>query len=179
MSVLFKDLTAGATVYALVKDEEMKYLEGSIVSVGQQRSELPKMPAGQMPNPMQLPTIKNVVDVTYQLDGKNYTDAVDVTASVFPTEKPGCVTLVSTDKDAVVRELHATLKNSENYIAEAEKQMPKQKKRVKRCKELIAQLDTAFMEKQQTEQRFTKIEEAQKEQGDKLDKILELLSGKK
>lgn len=178
MSVLFKDLSAGATIYALVKDEEMKYLEGSIVSVGQQRSELPQMPAGQIPNPMQMPTIKNVVDVTYQLDGKNYTDAVDVTASVFPTDKPGSVALVSTEKDAVVRELHATLKNSENYIADAERQVPKHKKRVKRCKELISQLDTAFMEKQQTEQRFSKIEEAQKEQGDKLDKILELLSKK-
>jgi hypothetical protein len=126
-----------------------------------------------------MPAPKTVVDVTYTIDGKNYTDAIEVTDSVFPTDKPGSVTLLSTDKDAVVRELHATLKNSENYIAEAEKQVPKQKKRVKRCKELIAELDTAFMEKQQTEQRFTKIEEAQKEQGNKLDKILELLSKKK
>ncbi len=178
MSVLFKEMTAGATVYALVKGEELKYLEGSVVSIGQQRSELPQMPAGQMPNPMQMPTIKHVVDVTYQLDGKNYTDAVDVTASVFPTDKPGSVTMVSTDKDAVVRELHATLKTSENYLTEAEKNVPKQKQRVEDCKALIAQLDTVYMERQQTEQRFSKIEEAQKEQGDKLDKILELLSKK-
>lgn len=178
MAILFKDLTAGQSVYALIKGDEVKYFEGSIVSIGQQRVDMPQTPA-QMPNPMQMPSIKNVVDVTYQIDGKNYTDVVDVTASVFPTNKMGDVSLIATEKDAVVRELHATLRNSESYIAEAEKQVPRQKTRVKQCKELISQLDTEFMEKQQTEERFAKIEEAQKEQGGKLDKILELLSKEK
>lgn len=176
MSVLFKDLTAGATIYALVKDDELKYIEGSIVSVGQQRVEVPQNTPGQFP--VQMPVVKTVVDVTYQFDGKNYTNPVEITASVFPTDKLGSMAMVSTDKDAVVRELHATLQSSENYIAEAEKQVPKQKKRVKHCKELIAQLDTAYMEKQHTEERFAKIEEAQKEQGSKLDKILDLLKNK-
>lgn len=171
MNTLLKDMTAGASVYALLKGDELKYIEGTIVSVGQQRMEMP--PAGT--NPLQMPSMKNVVDVTYQLDGKNYTDAVEVTASMFPTEKTGCVTLVSTDKDAIVRELNATLKISENYLAEAEKKMPQQKKRVEECKALIAQLDTVFKEKQETEQRFAKIEQAQQEQGSKLDKILALL----
>lgn len=173
--MLFKDMTPGQTIYALVKGEELKYCEGSIVSVGQQRMEMPQA-NGQMP--MQIPSMRNVVDVTYSLDGKNYTDVVDVTASVFPTEKTGSVTLVSTDKDAVVKELYATLKTSENYLTEAEKNIPKKKKQIKECKALIAQLDTVYMEKQHTEERFTKIEETQKEQGGKLDKILDLLSKK-
>lgn len=170
MTTLFKDLPVGSAVYALLKGEELKYTEGTIVSVGQPRMEMP--PAA---NPLQMPAMKNVVDVTYQLDGKNYTDAVDVTASMFPTEKVGCLALVSTDKDAVVRELHATLKVSENYLADADKQIPRQKKRVKECKALIAQLDTGYKERQETELRFAKIEEAQKEQGGKLDKILQYL----
>ena len=173
MNTLFKDLTAGATVYALIKGDELKYHEGSIISVGVQRVEMPKID-GQ-PNPIQLPTMKNVVDVTYSIDGKNYTDAVDVTASMFPTDKPGAVTLVATDKEAIVRELHATQKSAENYLSEAETLIPKKKKQVKECKALIAQLDTAYRERQETEQRFAKIEEAQKEQGSKLDKILALL----
>lgn len=175
MAMLFKDMTPGQTIYALVKGDELKYSEGSIVSVGQQRMEMPQT-NGQMP--MQIPSMRNVVDVTYSLDGKNYTDVVDVTASVFPTEKTGSVTLVSTDKDAVVKELYATLKTSENYLTEAEKNIPKKKKQIKECKALIAQLDTVYMEKQHTEERFTKIEETQKEQGGKLDKILDLLSKK-
>jgi hypothetical protein len=173
MNILFKDMQVGAIVYALLKGDELKYVEGTIVSVSQPRVDVPQVPVGQMP--MTIPSVKNVVDVTYQLDGKNYTDAVDVTATMFPTEKTGCVTLVSTEKDAIVRELHATMKVSENYLAEADRQIPKQKKRLKECKELIARLDTAFKDRQETEQRFAKLEEAQREQGSKLDKIIALL----
>lgn len=172
MNTLFKDLTSGALVYALVKGDELKYTEGTIVSVSQPRMVMPEMKAGQMP------TMQNVVDVTYSLDGQNFTDVVDVSASMFPTKNPGAMTLVSTDKDAVVRELHATLKTSENYLKEAEREVPKQKKRIKDCKALIAQLDTDFKERQQTEERFAKLEETQKEQGGKLDQILELLKKK-
>lgn len=171
MSTLFKDMTAGMLVYALVKDDDMKYCEGSIVSVSQPRMNMSEMKPGQM----QMPTMQQVVDVTYSLDGKNYTDTVDVSASMFPSKNPGALSLISTDKDCIVRELHATLKSSENYIAEAKREMPKQEKRINQCKELIAQLDTAFKEKQQAEVRFTKLEETQKEQGSKLDKILALL----
>ena len=175
MNTLFKDLTAGALVYALVKGDELKYTEGTIVSVSQPRMVMPEMKAGQM----QMPTMQNVVDVTYSLDGQNFTDVVYVTASMFPTKNPGAMTLVSTDKEAVVRELHATLKTSENYLKEAEREVPKQKKRIKDCKALIAQLDTGFQERQQTEERFAKLEETQKEQGGKLDQILELLKKNK
>lgn len=170
---MFKDMTPGQSVFALMKGEELKYCEGSIVSVGQQRMEMPQPVAGQMP--LQMPSFKNVVDVTYSLDGKNYTDAVDVTASVFPTDKPGVLSMVATDKDAVVRELQATLRTSENYLKEAEREVPKQKKRVKDCKTLIAQLDTEYKERQQTEERFAKLEDAQNKQGEKLDRILALL----
>lgn len=171
MNVLFKDMTAGQPVYALIKGDELRYCEGSIVSVGQQRMEMPQM--GQMPMPM--PSVKNVVDVTYSLDGKNYTDTVDLTASVFPTDKPGTLALVATDKDAVVRELHATLNNSQAYLKEAEREKPKHERRVKEAKELIAQLDTDYKDRQQLEERFSKIEDAQKNQGSKLDQILALL----
>lgn len=174
MNVLFKDLTPGQSVYALIKGEELRYCEGSIVSVGQQRMDMPQTQVGQMP----MPSFKNVVDVTYSIEGKNYTDTVDVTAAVFPTDKPGALSLVATDKEAVVRELHATLKTSENYLKEAEREVPKQKKRVKDCKALISQLDTDFKERQQTEERFAKLEEAQRQQGGKLDEILELLKKK-
>jgi hypothetical protein len=171
MAILFRDLAPAQTVYVLAKGNEMKYCEGSIVSVGQPRMEMPNA----TPTPMTMPTMRQVVDVTYTVGEKNYTDAVDVTASVFPTEKNGEVMMVATEKEAIVKELHATLKSSENYITEAEKRVPKEKKRVKECKALIAQLDTVFMERQQTEQRFTKIEEAQKQQGDKLDEIIDMM----
>ncbi len=168
---LFKGLTAGTVIYALMKGDDMKYQEGTIISVSQPRMNYPDMKPGQM----QLPTVQEVVDVTYSIDGKNYTDMVEVTASMFPTKNPGVLTLVSTEKDTIVRELRATLKASENYLKEAEREVPKQEKRIGQCKELIAQLDTEFKERQQTEERFAKIESTQKEQGGKLDQILALL----
>lgn len=174
MAILFKDLAPAQTVYVLAKGNELKYCEGSIVSVGQPRMEMPNT----TPVPMTMPAMRQVIDVTYTVGDKNYTDTVDVAASVFPTEKNGEVMMVATEKEAIVKELHATLKSSENYITEAEKRVPKEKKRVKECKALIAQLDTAYMEKQRTEDRFMKIEEAQRAQGDKLDKIIDLLSKK-
>lgn len=170
--ILFKDLTAGQPIYALMKGDEIKYAEGSIVSVGMQRMEMPQG------NGMQMPSMRTVVDVTYQIEGKNYTDAVEVTASVFPTNKPGVLTLVATEKEAVVKELHATLKSSENYLKDSEKEIPRQQKRVADCKSLIAQLDTEYKEKRQTEERFAKLEETQRMQDSKLDKILALLNNK-
>lgn len=170
-STTFKGLTAGTLVYALVKSDDLKYVEGSIVSVSQPRMNMPEM----MPGQMQLPSVQEVLDVTYTLDGKNYTDMVDATACMFPTKSPGALTLVSTDKDAIVRELRATLKSGENYLKEAEREVPKQKKRMEQCKELISQLDTEYKERQETEQRFAKIEETQRTQGGKLDQILALL----
>lgn len=174
MNVLFKDLTPSSVIYALTKGDEIKYQEGSIVSVSAPRMNMPQMQSGQM----QMPTMQNVVDVTYSLNGKNFTDMVDVTASVFSSNKTGDIALISTDKEAIVRELHATLKMSENYIKEAEREVPKQKKRIKECKNLVAQLDNDFKERQQTEERFSKIEETQREQGGKLDEILNLLKKK-
>lgn len=172
-TVLFKDMTPGTVIYALVKDDDLRYLEGSIVSVSRPRMNMPKFEAGQVP--VQMPSVQNVIDVTYSLDGKNHTDVVDETASMFSTRNPGALSLVTTDKDAIVRELHATLKNGENYISEAKKEIPRQEKRIAQSRELIAQLDTDFKEKKQTEERFAKLETAQKEQGGKLDQILALL----
>jgi hypothetical protein len=174
MNTLFKDLTAGSVVYALIKEDEPTYCEGSIVSVSQPRVNMPAFNPGQM----QLPQVQNVVDVTYTLDGKNYTDTVDVTASIFSTRNPGPMTLVSTDKEAIVRELHATLKSSETYVKDAKRDVPKHEKRIKKCKSLIAQLDTEFKERQQTEERFSKLEESQQALDKKLDLILSRLPQK-
>lgn len=168
---LFKGLSTGTVIYALMKGDDMKYQEGTIVSVSQPRMNMPEMKPGQL----QMPSVQEVVDVTYSIDGKNYTDMVEVTSSMFPTKNPGVLTLVSTDKDAIVRELRATLKASENYLKEAEREVPKQEKRIGQCKNLIAELDTAFKERQETENRFAKIESTQKEQGGKLDDIQGML----
>jgi hypothetical protein len=159
-NILFKDLTAGSPIYALIKaDDELQFSEGAIVSIGQQRAELPPANNGSFPFPGNMPAPKTVVDVTYTIEGKNYTDAVEVTACMFPTEKTGAITLVATDKEPVIREIKATLKRAEDYLKSVEVEVPKNKKRVDDCKTLIGLLDTEFAEKQVFENRIKKLEE--------------------
>lgn len=172
MNTLFKDMAAGATVHALVKGEELRYVTGTVVSIGQPRVD--------MPNPIQ--TIgqgyKQVVDVTFAVDGKNYTEAVEVTACMFPTNKLGGLSLVATDTETIVRELRVTEKLDADYLKQTESEIPKREKRIEACKQLIAELDADYKEKRQTEDRFIRIEKKQEEFGGMLKRILDAVESK-
>lgn len=172
MNTLFKDMAAGATVHALVKGEDLRYVTGTVVSVGQPRVE--------MPNPIQGigQGYKQVVDVTFAVDGKNYTEAVEVTAYMFPTNKLGGVSLVATNTEPIVNELHATEKMDADYLKQAEKEIPKRQKRIEACQLLIAELDTDYKERRETEDRFIRIEKRQDEFGDMLKRILNAVESK-
>ena len=162
---LFKDLSAGQPIYALVKGQDLKYIEGKIVSVGMQRMDMPKDVA--------IP--RNVIDVTYELDGVNYTDTINITDSMFPTKKLGATTLVTTTKDVILRELRASLQIDEDFLANVEKTKEQKKKNVQQYKELISKLDTEWAEKQALENRIITLENNSKETNSLLKSILEKL----
>ena len=172
MNTLFKDMAAGATVHALVKGEELRYVTGTVVSIGQPRVD--------MPNPIQAigQGYKQVVDVTFAVDGKNYTEAVEVTACMFPTNKLGGVSLVATDTETILRELRVTEKLDTDYLKQTESEIPKREKRIEACKQLIAELDTDYKEKRETEDRFIRIEKKQEEFGGMLKRILDAVESK-
>ena len=115
---------------------------------------------------------KTVIDVTYSIDGKNYTDAVEITSCMFPTEKPGAITLIATDKEPIVRELHASLKKAEDYLKSVDVEVPRNKKRIDDCKTLISLLDTAYAEKQELEIRIKKLEDGNTKTNELLNQIL-------
>ena len=170
-NTLFKDLTSGSPVHALIKGEnDIRYVEGSIVTIGQQRVDIPQMQSGAFPIQQTMP--KTVVDVTYCVDGKNYTDAVDVVSYMFSTEKLGDITLLATDKEPIVRELRATLKKAEDYLKSVETEVPRNKKRITACKKLIGSLDTAYAEKQEIDNRIKRLEESNAETNKLLNQIL-------
>ena len=162
---LFKDLAQGQPVYALVKGSELKYIEGKIISIGIQRMDMPKDVA--------LP--RNVIDVTYELDGVNYTDTVNVTDSMFPTKKLGATTLLATSKDTILRELRASLKIDEDFLANVEQTKEQKIKNVKQYKELISKLDTEWAERQALENRITTLENNSRETNTLLKTILDKL----
>ncbi len=166
-NILFKDLMPGSPIHALIKgSDEIRYAGGSIVSVGQPRVDVPQ-------TSFPIATPKTVVDVTYSIDGKNYTDAVEVMGYMFSTEKLGDIALVATDKDPIVRELYATLKRAEDYIKNVETEVPKNKKRIEDCKGLISTLDTVYAEKQELDSRIKKLEDSNERTNELLTQILE------
>lgn len=171
MNMLMKDLTIGSPLYALLKGEDLKYVEGSVTNIGTQRMENPKIDTTSFQfQPAFAP--KTVLDLTYSLDSKTYTDTVETTSYMFPTNKTGVVTLVATSVEPIVRELRASLKVNEDYLKETEKGIPNAKKKIEQCNELIGKLDTDFAQKQQLERRITKLEESGKETNELLKQIL-------
>ena len=176
-NVLFRDMTVGSPIYALIKkSDEILYSDGSVVTVGQKRVEVQQQQQITFPLTPSVQASRTVVDVTYCIDGKNYTDAVDITAYMFPTEKTGAVTLVATDKEPIVRELRATLKKAEDYLKSVETEVPRNQKKVDDCKTLISLLDTEYAEKQEWENRIKKLEDGSAETHKLLNEILKKLS---
>lgn len=163
---VFKDLTPGQPVYALLKGKELKYVEGKIVSIS--------LPRVDMVKDVAIP--RNVIDVTYELNGVNYTETISVTDSMFPTQKPGATTLVATSKDTIVRELRISLKIDEEFLSTVEETKKQKQKNVEQYKDLICQLDTEWAEKQALENRITTLENNSKETNVLLKSILDKLS---
>ena len=165
--ILFKDLQPEARIYALLKDDELKYTEGQIVSIGAQRPDLKGMPNSLY-----------VIDITYTLDNKTYTDTVDINTYMFSTKNPGVLTLIATDSDVILQEVKATLKNSELYLEEAETKVPKNQHRVVECKELISKLDKEYAKQQAMESRVTRLEESVTETNGLLKELIKKFDNK-
>lgn len=166
MSTPFKDMPKGGCIYALVKGDKLEYKEGKLVNVGVPRVEMGKDA---------LTSPRTVVDVTYSFGEATYTDVAEVTMPMLQTTKLGALALVATDSETILKEVRATLKTSENYVKEAKTEVPKNEKRIEQCKELIGQLDTAFAEKQEFEQRISKLENSSAETNKLLNQILKKL----
>ena len=156
----------GGCIYALVKGDKLEYKEGKLVNVGVPRVEMGKDA---------LTSPRTVVDVTYSFGEATYTDVAEVTMPMLQTTKLGALALVATDSETILKEVRATLKTSENYVKEAKTEVPKNEKRIEQCKELIGQLDTAFAEKQEFEQRISKLENSSAETNKLLNQILKKL----
>jgi hypothetical protein len=157
----FKELRPNNPIHLLDKSDGVKYCQGKVLNVG-----MPRIDAqpGTMPQ-MQMPQM--VVDVTIEANGKTETYKFAENASVGGVGNM----LVSTDINGVIREIDATIAKDEQYFADKEKV----EKEYEQCKKLKSELDPAFKEKQETESRFHTIEETQKEQGNMLKQILNIL----
>ncbi|WP_287385845.1 hypothetical protein [Lachnospira sp.] len=72
----------------------------------------------------------NVIDITYELNGKTFTDVIGVNDSTFSTKKPGAVTLVATSKDVILKEVKTSLKLDEEFLNSVDKTIERKKNNV-------------------------------------------------
>ena len=159
----FKELRQNNPIHLLDKSDGVIYTQGRVLNVGMPRFDTAQMPQNSMP--MQMPTM--VVDVTVEANGKTETYKLAEGASVAAVGN----TLISVDKEGIVREVDATIAHCEQYFADKEHM----ERTYEQSKQLKSELDLQYKEKQETESRFKTIEETQKQQGEKLDQIIALL----
>lgn len=137
--MLFKDIKQNYPVYILNR-QDISYIQGKVTSVS-----LPHMDNS---NPMVMG--KSVIDVGIEADGK--------TATYTIPENLGIVyagdMILSTDKESIVREVEAMKATAEQAI----KNVDRQKAILDKSKNLLLELNPAYKEKKENEQRLSKME---------------------
>ena len=144
----FKDIKQGYPIYIL----DRKVLSAKTVNV--REVSLPHIDA-KIGGPTNL-----VVDILTE-DGQPYVMMAD-TEVAYPD---GMV--ISTKVEHILRELTSM----RNTAQQALDRVDKERQTVERCNNLLAELDPAQREKQQTEQRFSKIEQMQQQMFEMLKKL--------
>lgn len=149
--MLFKDIKQNYPVYILDK-QNIKFTQGKTISVS-----FPRM---ENTNPMAMG--KSVLDIVIEADGKNATYAIPENVGIVYA---GDIVL-STDREGIAREIEAMKTSAEQALASVDRQ----KAIVEKSTKLLAELNPAFREKQEYEQRLSKMENS-------IGELKEMLSG--
>lgn len=137
--LLFRDLKQNYPVY-IFDNQEFTLIQGKAVEVGFPRLEMnPKTGKSEM-----------VIDIAIEADGKKATYAIPESTSVTWAGN----LVLSTDKQGLVSEVEASVERAKQIIAAA----PKAQKVIDKASSILADLNPVFKERQETEQRFNKIE---------------------
>jgi len=134
----FKDLKAGAILYILNKDN-MALRKGSVISVTQPHIENKSNSITQL-----------VVDVTVNCDGKPITYVMPDSGSITYCEG----TIITSDKSCLINEIKAIKAQKQSIIDAYESS----KLSIEKCDELISELDDAYREKKEADERLSKLE---------------------
>lgn len=157
--MVFKDLKSGYPIYLLDRTA-LKYEQGRVMAVGLPHADVQPGNYGKM-----------LVDITIQNgEGKQNTYSV---SDVEQTAYAGNL-LLTCNKECITNEVRAINAQAEETLAKVEVA----KETVNKCKILLEELDTAFKDKQETQQRFHKIDERFSTMEEKMDKILSVINSK-
>lgn len=137
--MLFKDIKQNYPVYILDK-HEFQITQGKAAAVS-----FPRVEVNQKTGRTEM-----VVDVTVEADGKTATYAIPENLSVTFAGN----LVLSTDKQGLTGEVEALVAGAEQIIAS----VPRANKIKAEAPAMLASLNPVYKEKQETEQRFGKIE---------------------
>lgn len=149
----FKDLKQNYPVYILNK-QDLTLIQGKVVSAGFPRMEM-NPAAGKS---------GMVVDVSIEADGKTANYVIPESLSVTYAGN----LVLSVDRQGLAGEVESMKAAAEQAIASVEQQ----KRILEKSTSLLAELNPAFREKQETEQRFGKIEATMGELKDMLSRLV-------
>lgn len=139
--MLFKDTKQNYPVFILDK-QNLSFTQGKVTGTGFPRMEMnPKTGKTEM-----------VVDVTIEADGKTATYAIPENLSVTYANN----LVLSTDKQGLTNEIEAMKSTAEQILASVDRQ----KEILEKSKTLLSELNPVYREKQETEKRFSKIEDS-------------------
>ena len=137
--LLFRDLKQNYPVY-IFDNQEFVLTQGKAVEVGFPRLEMnPKTGKSEM-----------VIDIAIEANGKKATYAIPENTSITWAGN----LVLSTDKAGLVSEVEAAVERAKQVIAAA----PNAQKIIDKSVSLLSELNPVYKEKQETEQRFSKIE---------------------
>lgn len=144
--MLFKELKQNYPVYILDK-QTVTFTQGKVISVS-----LPRMNVGNgtmSMMPTSSPTAM-LVDVTIEADGRTATYSIPENLAVTYAGS----TVLSTDREGISREIEAMRATAEQVLSSVDRQ----KEILDKTQSLLAELNPAYKEKKETDERFNRIE---------------------
>lgn len=154
--MLFRDLKAGYPIYIFDRGE-VKVSQGKVVDRGVPRLD-PRCGTTDM-----------VVDVTIEHDGQTKTYTFKETTDVGYINN----LVISIGRECILHEVEVMKTQSEQALAQVETH----KSNVEKCTEILANLNPALKEKQETEARFSKLENSMSEMMNMMKGLVKELKG--
>lgn len=138
--MLFKDIKQNYPVYILNK-QDLSLTQGKVVQVP-----FPRMEMNQKTGKTEM-----VIDITIEANGKTATYVIPESLSVTYAGN----LILSTDKMSLASEIEAMKNTAKQILASVDHQ----KEVLEKSSSLLAELNPVYKEKQETEKRFSAIEE--------------------
>lgn len=137
----FKDMKQGYPVYMLHKGEDMKAGTGKVVTATAPR--FPQQYGGGN-------ALSMVVDVTIEADGANKTYTIPADSTVVSAGN----TVLSVDRDGILREVEAMKAESEDVLSS----MDKHRMRAESCEKILTEWNPELAEKKRQDERIGSLE---------------------